>query len=238
ARISVSASDVAPAAGSLAVAVITLDDVTLSDAERATVVASSNIGFIGSGISLDVQSSQSFTFAGSDSIALGSDDAALRNAVAALDLGGALPIVFVRALDGSGEPDAFDGASGDVAVIPNPTAPGTSGVGVLVAIDAQRDDTGHLDTTSVGRVVAHEVGHALGLFHTSEADGVLHDPIADTPECPASADADGDGALDASECGAFDADNAMFWTASGSSWSSDQALILQSSLRVVPAPPP
>ena len=34
-----------------------------------------------------------------------------------------------------------------------------------------------------GLILAHEIGHYLGLFHTSEIDGSRHDPIADTPEC-------------------------------------------------------
>ena len=31
--------------------------------------------------------------------------------------------------------------------------------------------------------VAHEIGHYLGLFHTSEPGGEHHDPLADTSEC-------------------------------------------------------
>lgn len=38
-----------------------------------------------------------------------------------------------------------------------------------------------------GLIVAHEIGHYLGLFHTTETDGERHDPIADTPECDADA---------------------------------------------------
>lgn len=34
-----------------------------------------------------------------------------------------------------------------------------------------------------GIVLAHEVGHYLGLFHTSEQYGYSHDPLLDTPEC-------------------------------------------------------
>ena len=33
------------------------------------------------------------------------------------------------------------------------------------------------------QVLAHEIGHYLGLFHTTEQGGRSHDPIADTPEC-------------------------------------------------------
>ncbi len=36
----------------------------------------------------------------------------------------------------------------------------------------------------LGQVLAHEVGHYLGLFHTSEQQGQGFDPIDDTPQCP------------------------------------------------------
>jgi hypothetical protein len=35
----------------------------------------------------------------------------------------------------------------------------------------------------LGQVLAHEVGHYLGLFHTSESGGGRYDPLEDTPQC-------------------------------------------------------
>ena len=37
----------------------------------------------------------------------------------------------------------------------------------------------------MGRVIAHEAGHYLGLFHTTEVGGEAADPMPDTAQCPA-----------------------------------------------------
>jgi hypothetical protein len=77
---------------------------------------------------------------------------------------------------------------------------------------------------AVADLGVHELGHALGLFHTTEPFADRFDPILDTPECPEDCDRDGDGVLLASECGRNDtreppcqgtADNFMFWTLGG-----------------------
>jgi hypothetical protein len=39
------------------------------------------------------------------------------------------------------------------------------------------------DNATLGQTMAHEVGHFLGLRHTTEHGGSEHDPITDTPEC-------------------------------------------------------
>jgi hypothetical protein len=83
-----------------------------------------------------------------------------------------------------------------------------------------------LDPVWTGQIMAHEIGHALGLYHTTERDlanagtraapvrQAIHDPIDDTPECPAQADSSPiDGALSADECAAHDTGNLMFWAA-------------------------
>ncbi len=64
---------------------------------------------------------------------------------------------------------------------------------------------------ALARLISHEVGHYLGLVHTSESDGESHDPLSDTPECGADQDEDGDKTLSAEECGNLGADNLMFW---------------------------
>ena len=37
-----------------------------------------------------------------------------------------------------------------------------------------------LDPPALGQTMAHELGHLLGLYHTSEYDGVTHDALPDT----------------------------------------------------------
>jgi hypothetical protein len=60
--------------------------------------------------------------------------------------------------------------------------------------------------------MAHEAGHFLGLYHTGERDGRSFDPLLDTPECPASADTNGDKLVSGQECTGKGNDNLMFWT--------------------------
>lgn len=89
---------------------------------------------------------------------------------------------------------------------------GTAGSGVVVAVDGHLDGSGSVvDTQVLGETIAHEVGHQMGLFHTTKADG-SHDPIDDTPACPMSQDSDNDGTLNASECANYGGYNFMFWS--------------------------
>lgn len=105
------------------------------------------------------------------------------------------------------------GALGEAGGIPGPIGVrGTAASGVTLSIDAHRYD-GEVDVQMLGETLAHEVGHQMGLFHTSESDGVEHDYLPDTPECPASRDSDDDGEVSAEECLDLGGDNMMFWIA-------------------------
>jgi hypothetical protein len=73
-----------------------------------------------------------------------------------------------------------------------------------------------LNSQLLGETVAHEMGHQLGLFHTSESVGTVFDILSDTPECAISRDSDSSGKVSAEECDGYGGDNLMFWTA----WSS------------------
>jgi len=72
------------------------------------------------------------------------------------------------------------------------------------------------DARVAGALLAHELGHLLGLRHTTEQDGTRHDPIADTPECQADdatqTDSSGAPLLSAEDCALLDGENLMFYT--------------------------
>jgi hypothetical protein len=92
--------------------------------------------------------------------------------------------------------------------IPGPSAhPGFVHGGVALALSFLDGDVGIFAET-----MAHEGGHFLGLFHTSERGGTTHDPLLDTPECPTDRDQNGDGRVSGPECGLEGGmDNLMFW---------------------------
>lgn len=66
-----------------------------------------------------------------------------------------------------------------------PLLQGTARSGVAIAVESHNDPQLGLNA-SLSSTMAHEVGHFLGLFHTSEANfgfgQQLHDPIDDTPD--------------------------------------------------------
>ncbi len=93
--------------------------------------------------------------------------------------------------------------------IPGPPAiMGTPHSGVALTMAGFRDQP-----TVFGQTMAHEGGHYLGLFHTTESGGNSHDPLPDTAQCPASNDRNFDGYVTGEECGGKGSDNFMFWLA-------------------------
>ncbi len=106
-----------------------------------------------------------------------------------------------------------------------PAVGGTSKSGAVVTVGYLADG----DTDTEARIIAHEVGHFMGLFHPTEKDGSGHDPLSDTPEC--TSDADGNGVYATNECGGQGADYLMWWAASETSTqtSGDEAWVVQRS---------
>jgi hypothetical protein len=119
--------------------------------------------------------------------ALGSDSPAVGEVLrlSQMSAPGALSLVVVGDLSIAGG-DSLWALSGGVPV---PPIAGTARSGVVVSAALVMRDP-----VWAGQIIAHEVGHALGLYHTSEdpAAGAIHDQIDDT--------ADGD------------ATNLMFWS--------------------------
>jgi hypothetical protein len=114
----------------------------------------------------------------------------------------AVNIFFVADIEprAGSEPEAQAGG------IPGPMGMhGTGGSGIVVAADMMSD------SLQLGRTLAHELGHYLGLFHTSELNGCVNDVLEDTPACVPGDDVDGDG-LDAIDCAGKGADNLMFFS--------------------------
>jgi len=90
---------------------------------------------------------------------------------------------------------------------------GAPGSGVILSIDAHRGRDNALDTQILAETIAHEIGHQMGLFHTTEADASAHDPIPDTPECVPTGRFNPDrDELYPEDCVGRGAENLMFWT--------------------------
>lgn len=106
-----------------------------------------------------------------------------------------------------------------------PVVGGTSKSGVIVTVGALVDG----DTDLMARIVAHEGMHFMGLFHPTEKNADMFDPLDDTAQC--TTDTDGDGTVTSSECAGAGADNLMWWSASSGSTelTADQAWVVQRS---------
>lgn len=133
---------------------------------------------------------------------------------------GSISIFLVRDISGA------LGVAGDI-----PGAwmhPGELSNGIAISVDSLLDPDPL--TPPFGRVIAHETGHYLGLFHTSELDGTVVDPLDDTPFCGADRDTDGDGILFEAECVGAGGDHVMFWAAQGDVVSREQAAVIGSAL--------
>jgi hypothetical protein len=117
----------------------------------------------------------------------------------------------------------FSGELGDAAGIaggvPVPMdVNGTIHSGVAVAIQSTASKTGD--------AMAHEMGHSLGLYHSSNYDGTS-DPIGDTPACAS-------GTINSTPNSCPDASNIMFPRLNGmyAVFSGGQAKVLRPALHV------
>ncbi|MCA9543613.1 MAG: hypothetical protein KC613_04455, partial [Myxococcales bacterium] len=97
-----------------------------------------------------------------------------------------LNVVFIQTF-------ALPGAAGVLGISPGLPGPaglhGTPNSGVVFTAEFLgqrfRERSGAVvdGNTYTGNVLAHEVGHYLGLFHTTEQNQRTTDPVGDTPDC-------------------------------------------------------
>ena len=148
----------------------------------------------------------------------------------------ALHVALVGEIIG-GQTDAWtSGLSAQPGAAFDPASP--NGCIVIAERPWSEDEDGEpvpLSVESITTTLLHELGHFVGLAHTSEADGRVFDVLDDTPRCEAArydgretsrvdvpAEAEGndeverdtaDGVVDERECAdGGGADNVMFWT--------------------------
>ena len=145
----------------------------------------------------------------------------------------ALNFAIVDRLD-DGDPETI--IEGSSAGLPGTALLGGSGLSCVAGMAAPDPDDSERDLFARAIVVWHEAGHLLGLYHTSESDGVLFDLIDDTPECHyADRDSNDDGFIDLIECDGLDGDNFMFHDGDGTTMTQDQAWMVRRHPLLYPA---
>ena len=131
------------------------------------------------------------------------------SALVSQGVSGAVNLFFIEDYTGG-----WSGVLGNAAGIPGSIGIANSWNGVLASLSAHADETTlALDSQLLGETAAHEMGHQLGLFHTTERGGTEFDILTDTLECARSSrDNNSDELMSAEECDGYGAKNIMFWT--------------------------
>ncbi|MDH5637958.1 MAG: hypothetical protein OEZ04_05665 [Nitrospinota bacterium] len=111
----------------------------------------------------------------------------------------------------------YQGALGILGIaggIPGPVEKGTAFSGILLNTFGGLSQMSSSELELQGFTMAHEVDHYLGLYHTTERDGMEFDFLDDTPRCPAwENDRNNDGLVSPLECMELDGQYLMFWAA-------------------------
>ena len=145
----------------------------------------------------------------------------------------ALNFAIVDRLEGD-DPEFI--IEGSAAGLPGTAMLAGSDLSCVAGMAAPDPDDPGRDLFARAIVVWHEAGHHLGLYHTSEDDGLFFDLLDDTPECRyEERDTNGDGLVDLIECDGLDADNFMFHDGDGTMMSDDQAWMVRRHPLLYPA---
>ncbi len=151
----------------------------------------------------------------------------------------AMNLFFVADLTDANSSATQLGQAGGVPGPPGIHGTGNSGMVINMANVLAAKDAGDAAmlaeaTAQVEIITAHETGHYLGLYHTSEKDGGSHDHLSDTAECLKEADTSGNGTISASECAGSGGENLMFWSPKNESrtLSANQGAVLATSVTV------
>ena len=130
------------------------------------------------------------------------------SALVSQGVNGSVNLFFIE--DYSGH--IWSGILGNAAGIPGSMGIANSWNGVLISLTAHANGT-TLNSQLLAETAAHEMGHQLGLFHTTEMGGTEFYILTDTPECTISRDnISSEGTVSAEECDGYGANNVMFWT--------------------------
>jgi len=152
----------------------------------------------------------------------------------------ALNFFFVADIGGGDAGFSLLGLAGGVPGPPSLHGTGRSGIAINMAdfIGAEGDALATV-SADLELIMAHEAGHYMGLYHTTERNGLAlddggilgQDPLSDTPLCPDSADTSGNMVLSADECADHGGGNLMFWSpkTNGRALTSKQGSVINAS---------
>lgn len=116
----------------------------------------------------------------------------------------------------SGDTLGVDGAIPGPGVIHGTAASGLIAQAGSLGFSAGGLSEHETDQMILAKILAHEIGHYFGLFHTTEYNGESVGALSDTPQCGTQNDANGDGYVAGSECRGKGAEYLMFWSYDGS----------------------
>lgn len=230
ARVVLRASDAPVGEGRVTLALGVLDGVEVDPEALAALQEGIQGIYAAAGVEVVFTALPTVAWPGGPDVSLTGERSELLRAVAPES---ATPLLLVSHLIDRAGDFTFTGIAGG---IPGPVTNALGAPGLLVAVEWARRPDGGLDVPPLVETAAHELGHHLGLFHTSEANGEAHDDLADTPACLPEQDVDMSGVVDAGECP--DATNYMFWLSglrdAAAPFSPRQIDLLQSSLILRP----